>query len=73
MNWSFAFRPKLVATLENYSAGTFFAGHTAGLKMRVWRQTAARTRRHPLVVLQRFPALLWLSSVFRQFPESLWI
>ena len=31
MNWSFAFRPKLVDTLKNYSAQTFFADLTAGL------------------------------------------
>ena len=31
MNWSFAFRPKLVDTLKNYSAGTFFPDLTAGL------------------------------------------
>jgi SulP family sulfate permease len=30
MNWSFAFRPKLVDTLKNYSAGDFFADLTAG-------------------------------------------
>ncbi len=31
MNWSFAFRPKLVDALKNYSAQTFFADLTAGL------------------------------------------
>jgi SulP family sulfate permease len=31
MNWSFAFRPKLVDTLKNYSAGTFFSDLAAGL------------------------------------------
>src|SRR5476651_1561497 len=31
MNWSFAFRPKLVDALKNYSTQTFFADLTAGL------------------------------------------
>jgi SulP family sulfate permease len=31
LNWSFAFRPKLVDTLKNYSAGTFFPDLAAGL------------------------------------------
>ena len=30
MNWTFPFRPKLVDTLKNYSAGDFFADLTAG-------------------------------------------
>lgn len=31
MSWSFAFRPKLVDTLKNYSAGALFSDVTAGL------------------------------------------
>jgi len=68
MNWFSFFRPRLVHTLKNYSAGDFFANRTArftrgivalplalvfavaagtraGLLVRVWRQTAARTRK----------------------------
>ena len=31
MNWPFAFHPKLLDTLKNYSAPTFFSDLTAGL------------------------------------------
>ena len=41
MNWSFSFRPKLVDTLKNYSAGTFFPDLTAGLTVGIVALTLA--------------------------------
>ena len=41
MNWSFSFRPKLVDTLKNYSAGTFFPDLTAGLTVGIVALTVA--------------------------------
>jgi len=41
MNWSFSFRPKLVDTLKNYSAGTFFPDLTTGLTVGIVALTLA--------------------------------
>ena len=41
MNWSFSFRPKLVDTLKNYSAGTFFPDLMAGLTVGIVALTLA--------------------------------